>query len=332
MRALHQSQADEGYSWAELTSCDLSQQPLKPTEVLIRVSAVGLNRADLAQMAGFYPAPAGEPEWIGLECSGTVAAVGDQVSRWSISDQVIALVAGGACADYVICDEKVLATVPQGVDLVSAAGLVEIYATAWLNLMMKAKMKRSDRLLVHAGASGVGTAAIQIGRFFAQEVVVTASSESKQQFCLEQGASATFSRGDSWLEQLKQRYADGVDVVLDCVGGSYFDANTQALRLGGRLVIIGLLGGSKAEIDLARLLMLRQQVIGSTLRSLPIDIKQRILFELSERIWPLIESGDIVPAVDSVYEIADWHSAVTHMQTDSNMGKIILQLDKKLDD
>ena len=295
-------------------------------EVLIKIAATAINRADLMQRAGFYPPPPGASSIMGLECSGEIVALGDGVNDLKIGDEVCALLAGGGYAEFVAVDEGSVIKIPGGLSLVEAASLPEVFATAWLNLYMEAKLAPGESVVLHAGASGVGTAGIQLCHAFGNTSFVTVGSEDKLKACLDLGASAGSNRHEGSFLELAQKFAGekGVDVILDPVGGSYLADNLSLLGLNGRLVLIGLMGGASTEINLANLLMKRIRVIGSTLRARPLPEKAEVMKQLQDKVWPKIASKEIKPVIDTVFSINDIEKAHGLVASDNTVGKVVL--------
>jgi putative PIG3 family NAD(P)H quinone oxidoreductase len=298
-------------------------------EVLIKVHATAINRADLLQRRGGYPPPAGASPVLGLECAGEVAAVGEGVERWREGDRVCALMAGGGYAEYAVAPAGSVVGIPAGHSFVDGAALPEVFATAWLNLFMEAGLKPGEKVILHAGASGVGTAAIQLCRSFGNPCFVTAGTDAKIDTCIELGAAGGSNRhSGSFYEKAREFAGDaGVGVILDPVGGAYLGDNLKLLGLNGRLVLIGLMGGARAEIDLAQLMMKRARVIGSTLRARPDEEKAAIMGQLEEVVWPRMESGDIKPIVDSTFPIEAVEDAHDLVASDKTIGKVVLEID-----
>ena len=313
--------SDSSMSWA-----DAEQPQVGAGDVLIRVRATAINRADLMQRRGFYPPPPGASAIMGLECAGEVAAVGDGVSRWKVGDQVCALLSGGGYAEYAIAPHGSVLPLPAGLDFEQAAALPEVFATAWLNLFIEAGLKPGEKVVLHAGASGVGTAGIQLCKAFGNPCFITAGSDEKIQACIELGASAGSNRNSGgFLEQATVFAGEGgVNVILDPVGGTYLEDNLKLLGMNGRLVLIGLMGGSKTEIELAMLMMKRLRIIGSTLRARPIDEKATVMQQLEALVWPKLASGDIKPIVDTVFPIEEVEAAHDLVASDKTLGKVIL--------
>ena len=297
-------------------------------EVLIKVHATAINRADLMQRQGVYPPPPGASPILGLECAGEVVAVGENCSRLNVGDRVCALLAGGGYAQFASAHEGSVLPIPDGLSFVEAASLPEVFATAWLNLFMEANLQPGEKVILHAGASGVGTAAIQLCRSFGSATFITAGSDEKIRSCIELGADAGFNRHQgSFLEKAKEFAGDGgVNVVLDPVGGAYLKENLKLLALNGRLVLIGLMGGARAEIDLAVLMMKRIRVIGSTLRARPTSEKTQVMNQLFEKVWPKIESGEIRPIIDATFPIEKVVEAHDLVSSDATLGKVVLSV------
>lgn len=309
-----------------LTWSDAPEPELRPGHVRIRVAATAVNRADLAQRAGRYPPPPGASDILGLECAGEVLEVGEGVTRVRAGDQVCALLAGGGYAEQVVVPAGQVLKVPAGLDAVQAAAIPEVFATAYLNLYMEAALATGERVLLHAGASGVGTAAIQLCRAFHNPCFVTAGSQDKIERCVALGADGGLNRHAGGFEEVVRTWSDGagVDVILDPVGGAYLQQNLQCLALGGRLVLIGLMGGARAEANLGLLMMKRLRVIGSTLRARPISEKAAVMDALKARVWPLLESGAIVPVIEQVLPIQEAERAHELVESNETVGKVVL--------
>ncbi len=297
-------------------------------EVLIEIHATAINRADLVQRQGFYPPPPGASQVMGLECAGRVVAVGETASRFREGDEVCALLAGGGYAEYAAVHEGSVLPLPEGFSFVEGACLPEVFATAWLNLFMEGALQAGEKVLVHAGASGVGTAAIQLCRSFGSPCFVTAGSDRKVEYCMELGAETGSNRhAGSFLEKAREFSGEaGVDVILDPVGAAYLEDNIHLLGLNGRLILIGLMGGSRAEIDLALLMRKRIRLIGSTLRARPVEEKARIMGQLLEKVWPKLGAGEIRPVLDSVYSIEQAEEAHERVASNETIGKVVMTL------
>ena len=298
-------------------------------EILIRNRATAVNRADLVQRGGGYPPPPGASPVLGLECAGVVEAVGEGVQRWQAGDQVCALLAGGGYAEQVVCPAGQALPIPDGVALQDAAALPEVFATAYLNLYMEGAAQVGERLLLHAGASGVGTAGIQLARAFGNPVWVTAGSAEKIERCVELGASAGHDRNAGSFADAVKVWTDGagMDVILDPVGGAYLQDNLRSLAIDGRLVVIGLMGGAKAELELGLAMVKRLRVIGSTLRARPVAAKAQVMEALERRVWPRIEAGEITPIIEARLPIADAARAHELIASNDTFGKVLLTID-----
>jgi putative PIG3 family NAD(P)H quinone oxidoreductase len=306
---------------------DAPAPEIGPGLVRIAVQATAVNRADLVQRSGNYPPPPGASDIMGLECAGEVVEVGEGVARVKPGDRVCALLAGGGYAEQVVVPAGQVLKVPSGFDAVRAAALPEVFATAYLNLYMEAAMQPGERALLHAGASGVGTAAVQLCRAFHNPCFVTAGSAAKIDRCVALGAEGGFDRHDGGFEGAVKAWApEGVDVILDPVGGAYLTQNLDCLALGGRLVLIGLMGGAKAEIGLGALMLKRARVIGSTLRARPIGEKAAVMDQLRERVWPLLASGAIEPVIEAVLPIDQAEQAHALVAGNETVGKVVLQV------
>ena len=299
-----------------------------PGEIAIAVAAAALNRADLLQRQGFYPPPRGASDIIGMECSGTVAALGEGVEAWQVGDEVCALLAGGGYAARVIVPVGQVMPVPDGVDLVTAAALPEVACTVWSNLITAAGLTTGDTLLVHGGAGGIGTFAIQLAHALGVRVLTTGGTAEKLAFCADLGADVTIDYHEQDFVEVVREATDGrgVDVILDNMGASYLARNVNALADGGRLVIIGMQGGAKAELDIGRLLPKRGSVIATALRSRSPAAKAAICASVVEHVWPLVAAGSVRPIVDCTMALEDVVAAHQRMGDGSHTGKILLTL------
>jgi putative PIG3 family NAD(P)H quinone oxidoreductase len=298
-----------------------------PGEVVIDVAASAVNRADLLQRQGFYPPPPGASDILGLECSGTVAALGAGVDDWRVGDEVCALLAGGGYAQRVAVPAGQCMPVPRGVDLVTAAALPEVAGTVWSNVVGVAALRAGESFLVHGGASGIGTMALQVARALgATPVLCTVGSDDRTERCHELGADVVVNyRTDDFVEQARSATGGrGVDVVLDIVGAAYLARNVAALAADGRLVVIGLQGGSKAELDLGLLLRTRAAVHATTLRGRPLEQKAQICAAVVDGLWPLVESGAVRPVVDSTYPMTEVAAAHRRVGEGGHVGKVLL--------
>lgn len=297
-------------------------------EVLVEVVASGVNRADLLQREGRYPPPPGASPVLGLECSGRVAALGADVAGWSVGDEVVALLAGGGHAERAAVPVGQLLPVPQGVGVVEAAALPEAACTVWSNLVMAAHLRRGETLLVHGGGSGIGTMAIQVARLLGARTVVTCGSARKVDACLALGADAAVNYRDDDFVAAVRDVTDGrgADVVLDVIGARYLDRNLRSLATDGRLVVIGLQGGTRAELDLGRLLARRASVYGTTLRSRPAAQKAAIVAEVREHLWPAVVDGRVTPVVDRVLPWSQMAEAHRVLADGENVGKVLMHV------
>ena len=294
-------------------------------EVVIEVVATAVNRADTLQRQGFYPPPPGAPETIGLECSGRVAEVGEGVDGWSVGDEVCALLAGGGYAERVAVPVGQVMPVPAGVSLVEAASLPEVAATVWSNVFMTADLRSGERLLVHGGAGGIGTLAIQLAASRGAEVLATAGAEEKLELCRSLGASRAIDYHDEdFVEVLSD--LGGADVILDNMGAKYLTRNVDALATGGRLVVIGMQGGSKGELDLGVLLRKRASVAATSLRARPVEEKAAICCGVVENVWPLVADGSVRPIVRTTLPLEEAAQAHQLMEDGGHVGKIVLTL------
>ena len=298
-------------------------------EILIRTRATAVNRADLVQRAGAYPPPPGASPILGLECAGVVEAIGPGVERHAVGDEVCALLAGGGYAERIVCPEVQALPVPDGVSLVDAAALPEVFATAFLNLYLEAAAQPGERFLLHAGASGVGTAGIQLARCFGNPVWVTAGSQEKIARCVELGAEGGHVRHDGSFVDAVRGWTDGsgMDVILDPVGGAYLADNIASLAVDGRLVVIGLMGGAKAELPLGVAMVKRLRVIGSTLRARPVAAKGEVMAQLEARVWPRIAASEIAPIIEARMPLEDAAAAHALIAGDETVGKVLLTVD-----
>lgn len=295
-------------------------------EVRLRVAAAGLNRADVMQRRGFYDPPAGSSPYPGLEVSGTVDAVGDGVTQWSVGDEVCALLVGGGYAEQVCVPQSQVLPVPAGILLEDAAALPEVVCTVWSNVFMTANLLPGQTLLVHGGSSGIGTMAIQLAREVGARVAVTAGSAEKLEACRALGAEVLVNyREQDFVEEVRRATGGaGADVILDNMGAKYLARNVDALAVNGRLVVIGLQGGTKAEIDLNALLRKRAAVIATSLRARPLEEKAAIVAAVREHVWPLVASGRVRPVVHSRHPLADAAAAHRELEESGHIGKILL--------
>lgn len=320
MRAIVAESSDQ-LSWQEVPDAAAG-----PGEVLIKVAAAGVNRADVLQAAGKYPPPPGASDIIGMEVSGVVADAGEGVADWSAGQEVCALLAGGGYAEYVAVPAGQVLPVPDGVDLVDAAGLPEVACTVWSNLVMTAHLGKGQVLLVHGGGSGIGSHAIQVATALGARVAVTAGSAEKLEFCRELGAEITINyRDEDFVARVRD--SGGADVILDIMGAAYLDRNIDALATDGQLVIIGMQGGLKGELNIGKLLAKRARVIGTTLRARPVtgpNSKTEIVQAVRTSVWPLIAEGRVRPIIGARMPIQQAGDAHQQLVDSKVTGKIVL--------
>ncbi len=322
MRAIVAESSDQ-LSWQEVPDVSAG-----PGEVLVKVAAAGVNRADLLQAAGKYPPPPGASEIIGMEVSGVITEVGPDVTNWSVGQEVCALLAGGGYAEYVAVPAGQLMPIPPGVDLIDAAGLPEVACTVWSNLVLTAHLCAGQLLLMHGGASGIGTHAIQIARALGARVAVTAGSAEKLQTCRDLGAEITINYRDEDFVARVQEFG-GADVIFDIMGASYLDRNIDALATDGQLVIIGMQGGIKGELNIGKLLAKRARVIGTTLRGRPVNgpnSKSEIVQAVTAKVWPMIADGRVRPIIGERIPIEQAGVAHQKLAAGEVHGKVVLTL------
>jgi putative PIG3 family NAD(P)H quinone oxidoreductase len=300
-------------------------------EVLVRVSAAGVNRADLLQAAGKYPPPPGASEILGLEVSGTVVEVGERVDRWSVGQPVCALLAGGGYAELVAVPEGQIMPVPDTVELHQAAALPEVACTVWSNLVMTANLSAGHVVLIHGGASGIGTHAIQVARALDSRVAVTAGSTSKLDLCKELGAEILINyRDEDFVERVRDETGGaGADVILDIMGAAYLDRNLDALADDGRVVIIGMQGGVKGELNVGKMMAKRAGVFGTTLRARPVEgpsSKGEVVAEVVRNVWPMVVDGRVRPIVGAEFPIEEAAAAHELLNSGEVAGKVLLRV------
>jgi putative PIG3 family NAD(P)H quinone oxidoreductase len=295
-------------------------------QILIKVAAAGVNRPDVAQRMGAYPPPAGHSPLPGLEVAGEVAAVGQGVARWKPGDKVCALVNGGGYAEYCLAEEPIALPVPAGLDMVHAAAVPETFFTVWNNVFERGRLAAGDWLLVHGGSSGIGTTAIQLGKAFGAKVIATAGSAEKCQACLELGADKAVNyRSEDFVAACKEATGGkGIDVTLDMVGGDYTERNIAAAAEDGRIVQIAVLGGAEVKLNIARLMMKRLTLTGSTLRPRTREVKAGFARALEAKVWPLLAAGKIKVVIDSTFPLSKAAEAHRRMETSAHIGKIVL--------
>ena len=325
MRAIRVENPGPGY---QLTVADIPRPVPGPGNVLIKVAAAGLNRADIAQAMGQYPPPPGAPETLGMEVSGEIVELGQDVKNLRVGDKVCALVPGGGYAEYCVASSGCVLPVPAGVGVVDAAGLPEVHFTVWTNLMDSARLQPGESVLIHGGSSGIGTAAIQLCATRGHTVFATAGAKDKCAACEKLGAARAIDyREEDFVAVTKEATADkGVDVILDMVGGDYIERNFRALARQGRLVNIAFQGGMSAQVNFGLMLMKRLSFMATTLRGRTIAEKTAIRNALAREVWPRIAAGRIKPVVDKIYPLAEVQAAHARMAQSAHIGKILLQI------
>ncbi|WP_445167553.1 NAD(P)H-quinone oxidoreductase [Mycolicibacterium sp. Dal123E01] len=301
-------------------------------EVLIKIIAAGVNRADLLQAAGHYPPPAGASEILGLEVSGVVAALGDGVSEWTVGQEVCALLAGGGYAQYVAVPARQVMPLPPGISVADAAALPEVASTVWSNIVMTAHLAAGEVILIHGGASGIGTHAIQVAKALGNRIAVTAGSQSKLDLCAELGAETLIPYRDEDFVARVNNATDGrgADVIFDIMGAAYLDRNLDALASDGRLVIIGMQGGVKGELNIAKMVGKRLHVIATSLRGRPVDGangKGAIVDAVVASVWPMIGDGRVRPIIGARFPITEAGEAHRVLASGETFGKVLLSLD-----
>jgi putative PIG3 family NAD(P)H quinone oxidoreductase len=309
-----------------LVVAELPDPVAGPGEVVIAMAATAVNRADTLQRQGSYPPPPGASEVIGLECSGVVSAVGPDVEEWAVGDEVCALLAGGGYAEQVLVPAGQVMPVPEGIEVVSAGALPEVACTVWSNVFMVAGLQEDETLLVHGGAGGIGTFAIQLAHALGARVLTTAGSAEKLEVCRSLGADVAINyREQDFVAEVKAATdGAGVDVILDNMGAKYLSRNVDALATEGRLVVIGMQGGTKAELDLGQLMRKRAAVIATSLRSRPVAEKAAICSSVVEHVWPLVADGSVRTLVHTTLPLEQAAEAHRIMEASDHVGKIVL--------
>ena len=309
-----------------LTLDEVPTPDVSAGEVLVEVAAAGVNRADLMQRQGFYPPPPGASTYPGMEVSGTISALGSDVTGWVVGDEVCALISGGGYAEQVAVPATQLLPVPKGVSLIDAAALPEVVCTVWSNVFMTANLQPDQTILIHGGSSGIGTMAIQLAHAVGARIAVTAGSVRKLEACRALGAEILVNYREQDFAQVlaDETKGHGADVILDNMGAKYLARNVSTLAVNGRLVIIGLQGGVKAELDINALLRKCAAIIATSLRARPLAEKAAIVAAVREHVWPMIESGDITPVVQATFPLARAGDAHRELETGAHIGKILL--------
>ena len=309
---------------------ELTERPIPSLgsgEVLVKVEAFGLNRADVQQRKGVYPPPEGASDIPGLEVAGSIVAVGDGASDWSVVTRVAALLAGGGYAQYVNVPTELLIRIPDELSIEEAAALPEVSATVVSNLFIEGGLEQGQTILIHGGAGGIGSMAIQLAKAAGARVFVTASSAEKLAYCQELGADEGINYREEDFEQRVGELTNGqgVDLILDVIGAKYLQPNINALAVNGRLVIIGLQGGTKAEVNLGVMLGKRARVIATTLRSRPLEQKNEIIKQTIARVMPLVDEGKLAINVSKIFDFSDLTSAHEYFDSGEHTGKIVVK-------
>ncbi len=295
-----------------------------PSDVLVEVVTAGLNRADLVQRKGFYPPPPGASPIMGLECSGTIVAIGSNVTDWSVGKRVAGLMAGGGYAEYALIDQGSLYAIPDSMSFEEAGALPEVMMTVWANIFDRCSFKSGETLLIHGGTSGIGTMAIQMAKHAgAAKIMITAGSAEKCAYAKSLGADIAINYREDDFEAIVQD-AGGADVILDMVGADYVQKNISAAKIGGRIVNIAYMNGSKVEVNLLPLMLKRLILTGTTLRARPNEDKKRIRDAILTDFWPAVLSGEIKPVIDTTYRFEKAEAAQAHMEKGGHIGKILL--------
>ena len=325
---MHAIEVEQTKSGPQLVWREVEEPVLQAGEALVSINATTLNRADLSQAAGNYAPPPGAPNIMGLDMSGEIAAVGADVEGWQVGDNVCALLAGGGYAERVAVDQRLLIPIPTGWSFEEAACLPEVYLTAFVNIFMEAGFQPGETILIHGGASGVGTAAIQLVKGAGGRVITTAGRPDKVKTCLDQGADLAINyRTEDFAARTREfTQGAGVDVILDMVGAEYLERNVSLLKLKGRLVFIATLSGAEAMVDIRQLMGKRARLIGSVLRARPVVEKVEIIRRFRQQFWEQIEGGTIRPVIDQVLPVAEAHAAHQRMAAYENIGKIVLKV------
>jgi putative PIG3 family NAD(P)H quinone oxidoreductase len=298
-----------------------------PNQILIEVKAAGINGADLAQRKGVYPPPPGASDVLGMEAAGVVAEINGETNGLKVGDRVCALLTGGAYAGYVVAEAGEVLPLPDSLSFAEGATLMETLCTVWTNVFEDARLQRGESFLVHGGASGIGLTAIQLGKAWDCTVFATVSSDDKAAAIEKLGARPINHKTQDFAEVVKAETKDGVDVILDVVGGSYLERNLKCLRSRGRMATIAINGGRSGTLDFARMMMKRLQLTASTLRSRSVAEKARLVAEVRTHCWPLVESGDFKPLIDSTFPLAEAAKAHERMEAGLHIGKVVLTLD-----
>lgn len=311
-----------------LTIVEMSTPKPGAGEVLIKVAAAGINHADLIQREGHYPPPPGASPLLGMEVSGHITEIGTAVARWKVGDAVCALIPGGGYAEYCVASAGCCLPVPRAVSVTDAAALPEAVFTVWANLFARPWLIAGDRFLVHGGTSGIGTTAIQMAKNFGARVIITAGSAKKCEFCVSLGAERAFNyREEDWLDGAQEWSGEGVDVILDMIGGDYFPKHLKLLAMDGRLIHISTSHGNEVALDLRSIMIKRLVITGSTLRWRSVAEKTALRDQIEEHVWPLIEAGRVRPIIDRVFPLDQASEAHKRMHSSEHIGKLLLRMD-----
>ncbi len=325
MKAIVVKQSDREplLNWEDVPNVTHSSE-----EVLVDIKATAVNRADLLQAQGLYPPPSGESEILGLEMCGVIAAVGDAAKGWQVGDRVLGLLSGGGYAQQVAVHPQVLIRLPDSWSFTEGAAIPEVWLTAFSNLFLEGALKSGEKVMIHAGGSGVGTAGIQMAREAGATVYVTAGTEAKLVTCRELGArlAVNYREQDFFKEVMGVTDGKGIDLILDPVGAAYLTQNLNLLRVNGRLVNIGLLGGSAAELNLGTVLGKSLRIIGTRLRARPLAEKVAITQKFKERFWLMLEAGKLQPIIDKIFPIEKAQAAHRYVRQNKNIGKVVLEM------
>ena len=325
---MHAIEVEQTNSGPQLVWREVDDPVLQSEQALVSIHATTLNRADLSQAAGNYPPPPGAPNIMGLDMAGEIIEVGPDVQGWQVGDKVCALLGGGGYAEQVAVDQQLLMPIPTGWSFEEAASLPEVYLTAYVNIFMEAGFQPGETILIHGGASGVGTAATQMAKRAGGRVITTAGRPDKVKTCLDQGAdlAINYRAEDFAARTLEFTQGAGVDLILDMVGAEYLARNVSLLKVKGRLVFISTLGGAEATVNIGQLMGKRARLIGSVLRPRSIAEKEEIISRFRQQFWGQIEGGMIRPVIDCVLPVAEAHAAHQRMAAYENIGKIVLKV------
>ncbi len=298
---------------------------LSTFEIRIKTKAIGINRADLLQKEGKYPPPPGASDILGLEVSGTIDAVGDLVDQWKVGDEVFALLAGGGYAEFVVVHQDLVMRKPAAIDLIDCAAIAEVFLTAYQALFLLGDIQENERALIHAGASGVGTAAIQMCKQLGIDSYTTAGSEEKREFCLSLGASYAINYNNQSFDDVIRQNRHEIDVIMDPIGKSYFNRNLDSIASDGRWIVLAFMSGAVAEINLAKVLMKRVKLMGSTLRARSVEYKSKLIHAFLSRFGDKLETGEMKPIIDHIFDWSDINDAHAYMEKNLNKGKILVK-------